>query len=334
MQGMRKRRWLRIVLMICTTLLSGCGTNHVKDTDPIITINNQSVVKAEYQMVLKKHQAEIKRTYTTKEVNQKDFWTTKYNDSTPLAQLMQVVKEDLTSKKVVAELAKEAGVRQQSDYETISQQYTATSQNKTLYGLSENKLENYYDYIYSGLESEVLEMLKKKQELSEQELKAIYENEKAQYTSEIRVTMLIGEMRTDSGEDLAKQAADTMKKVSKQKQLSSKYPEINFYRLTMSTLNTEEGKSGAYTMRWNTAATMKQGEVCEPFQIGDHLFVMKCLKRQENVPEKFEDVKGVLESKIRTTRAKEKIQENIEHAEVSCSEETLKKIALETIEQE
>ncbi len=100
----------------------------------------------------------------------------------------------------------------------------------------------------------------------------------------------------------------------------------------MSSLRTEEGKSGAYAQRWMVSSAMEEGQVCEPFLIGRNIMVMRCLKREENVAEPFETIKGVLKSEVQTRLAQEEIEQGIREAEISFQEKTLEQAALEALE--
>ena len=60
--------------------------------------------------------------------------------------------------------------------------------------------------------------------------------------------------------------------------------------------------------------------------------VMRCLKREENVAEPFETIKGVLKSEVQTRLAQEEIEQGIREAEISFQEKTLEQAALEALE--
>lgn len=120
---MRNRnRWkiLCMTTVFCAAAIIGCGTKTVRDSDVVMEIAGQSVVKEEYQMILAVHQTEIERQYDTDSVNRKDFWTTEQEGGTPLQQLMQLAETDLTEKKVIAKLAKDYGIAAKTDYLSIA----------------------------------------------------------------------------------------------------------------------------------------------------------------------------------------------------------------------
>ena len=133
----------------------------------------------------------------------------------------------------------------------------------------------------------------------------------------------------------AVQVAGDMKETTDLQYLADKFPNINFYELAMSSLNMEEGRSGAYMQRWLTASAMQQGEVCEPFAIGDNLMAMRCLERSEHTAQPFEEVKGLLKDDVQTSLAYEDMESRQKEAEVKLviSQEQLEQAALEILEQ-
>ena len=65
---MRNRnKWsiLCMTTIFCAAAMIGCGTKTVKDSDVVMEIAGQPVVKAEYQMILAAHKTEVERRYDT-----------------------------------------------------------------------------------------------------------------------------------------------------------------------------------------------------------------------------------------------------------------------------
>lgn len=351
-----QKMFLCFAALACAALLAACGAHTVGEHDTVMQIAGQPVVKAEYQMVLKGYVSEVKRQYTTEEANAKGFWAKgqEGGEDSPLWQVMELTKQDLLRKKTVASLAKEAGLAEQTDYVSIlgqmEQENTKrgkdASSGQAIYGLSSFVPEDYYSYVYTDLEARLIERLKKDHPISEEELELTYQENISQYMSDVRVKMLVGEMRVESGMELAKQAAEDMASgenpesggaegalgETEQEALTEKYPEINFYEIEMSSYDPQEGKSGAYTQRWLVASAMEQGEVCVPFQIGGHLMVMRCLSREEQTPEPLEAIKGALESELQTSLAKDDIESQMQQAEISYQQKTLEQIAKEALD--
>lgn len=342
MRNRYARNILCVMAVLCAAAMTGCGTKTVKDSDVVMEIAGQPIVKAEYQMILASKENEVKRQYDTDTVNHSDFWRSEQDGAQPLDQIMQLAKDDLVNKKVTAQLAEDYGIQTKIDYLSIAAQMEQENEQRNrkeasggaVYGLSSYDIGKYYDYIYTQAEYEVIEKLKQEQEISGEELEEIYRENVNQYTSDVSVKMLVAEMNAEVGMEKALQAAEAMKTETDADGLAEKCPDINFYEIEMSSLNMEEGRSGAYMQRWLIASAMQQDEICEPFAIGDNLMVMRCLTRSEAAAQPFEEVKGVLESDVRSGLAQEKFELRCQEAEVGLkvTEEQLEKIALEVLE--
>lgn len=346
------RNILCMVTVFCAAAVVGCGTKTVKDSDVVMEIAGQSVVKAEYQMILGDYESEIKRQYDTDTANREDFWISGEAYGRPLDKIMQLAGEELKEKKTVAQLAADLGMDAQTDYETLATQMDSENSRRgavdetgdNVYGMTAFQMRDYYDYTYTQLEYEVVESLKKNHEPSEEELQKIYQENQQEYTSDVSVKMLVAEMQAESGNGQTLeaesgngqilQAAEDMKENTDLQYLTGKYPDIIFYELEMSTLNMQEGKSGAYMQRWLTASTMQQGEVCEPFAIGENLMAMRCLERSEHTVQPFEEVEGLLKDDVQASQAYEEIQSRQKEAEIklAVTQEQLEKIALEALQ--
>ncbi len=199
-----RKGFLGIMAMVCAAAMISCGTPSIEDSDTVMEIAGQPVVKAEYQMVLKHYAPEVKRQYSTEEANVENFW--EMEEGRPLEQVMELAEEDLARKKVVARLAGEAGIGEKADYLSIMEGMGAenteregkVSSGEVVYGLTSFAPEDYYSYVYTSLESQLLEKLKSSHPISDEELEEIYQENHGQYTSEVRVHMLVGEMQPEA----------------------------------------------------------------------------------------------------------------------------------------
>ncbi len=347
-----RKGFLGIMAMVCAAAMISCGTPSIEDSDTVMEIAGQPVVKAEYQMVLKHYAPEVKRQYSTEEANAENFW--EMEEGRPLEQVMELAEEDLTRKKVVTQLAGEAGIEEKADYLSIMEGMGAenteregkVSSGEVVYGLTSFAPEDYYSYVYTSLESQLLEKLKSSHPISDEELEEIYQENQGQYTSEVRVHMLVGEMQpgadgaggrqaeqsqSEAGMETAQQVKDSMEGGAEIDVLTEQYPQVHFYELEMSSFQTEEGKSGVYAQRWLTASSMEENQVCEPFFIGGNLMVMRCLSREENVAEPLDEIKGLLKSEVQTRMAQEDIEKGVREAEITFRQKELKQAAQEAL---
>lgn len=330
---------LCVLAVFCAAAMTGCGTKTVKENDTVMEVAGQHVVKAEYQMIVGSYAAQVKAEYTTDEANRKDFWTMETGNGTPLETIMKLAQEDLIYKKTVARLAKDAGIETETEYVSMmkdmerenSRRQNGEGKEGIVYGLTSFTPEDYYRYVCTQTEMQLIEKLKQNYNLTEKELKQIYQENIENYISDVSVRVLAAEMQAEMGMDQAQEVAEELGEETDLEGLTRKYPNVNFYELEMSSLNTQEGKTGAYAQRWLVASSMEQGQVCDPFEIGEHLMVMRCLDREEHREEPYQTVKGVLENDVLTSMAKEEIQQCAEGAEVDFQKETLEQAALEVL---
>lgn len=340
-----RNRYVTIILcmiVLCATAMAGCGTKTVKGSDVVMEIAGQDVVKEEYQMILADYVAEVKQQYDTDIANRKDFWTSGKEGERPLDKIMQLAEDDLTGKKVSAQLAKESQTAAVTDYLSIAEQMegendrrqTAEEDGEVVYGLTSFDVREYYNYIYTQIEYEAVKSLKQEQDLSEEELKKIYQKNQQEYTSDVAVRALVAEMVDEAGMGKAVQIAEMFKTDTDVEELTGRYPNVSFYELEMSSLDMQEGRNGAYMDRWLTASMMQPGEVCTPFVIGENLMVIRCLERSEHVVQPFEDVKGVLKDTVQTNLAYEELESRKEETQVqlAVSRKQLEQAALEVLE--
>ena len=162
----KKKRTILAAVILCTAV-SGCGTEYRKDSDIVMEIAGKPVVKAEYQMILEKYDAQVKGRYTTEEANREDFWVMEAEGGRPLDQLMELARDDLLYKKVVAGLAEDSKIPVETDYAAIAGQLeeererTGAADEVEEYGISSRTLADLYSYVYTDVESKLIESLKK-----------------------------------------------------------------------------------------------------------------------------------------------------------------------------
>lgn len=224
-----QRSWINkisvIFAIVCAAALTGCGTNTIKETDVVMQINQQEVVKAEYLMILDKHEAEVKRQYTTDQANQKNFWSQEYNGEKPISQLMGLTQSELVHYKIIAELAKEYGISDATDYETIITNCRTENESRLgddkeiVYGLLSFEEADYYAYVYQDIEARLLEMIKKEASITEAELEASYNEQDSEQSFEEMRGILESELRTAYAQNVIKAKEAEANVVYDEKQL-------------------------------------------------------------------------------------------------------------------
>ena len=342
---MRKKYIVNIVFGIVLLLLAGLifylRLRKPEELRTVMEINGQEVAKEEYQLVIKRYQAQVKSQYSTEEANQKDFWTTEKDGGAPLAVIMSLAEEDLIQKKTAASMAKEKGIDADMDYTSIKASLEKENTSRSgkedsgnvTYGLSSYTEGDYYQYVYTELEAQLMEVLKKEQDITREELEAAYQESRDAYSYETGVTMLIAETKSENAA-LLQDAVKSMEEGKSREELTEVFPDISFYELEMNTLDTQEGKSGVYSIRWILASAMREGEISQLVTAGQNSLVMKCLKREDDGVLPFDQIEGTLKSQMQTKKASSVIENEVKKAEVKEKRGRLEAAAKEILLQQ
>ncbi|EGT5620082.1 peptidyl-prolyl cis-trans isomerase [Clostridium perfringens] len=302
------------------------------DYSTIMIINNQKVLKEEYQMIIEKYESKVKSEYSTEDANAKDFWTNNSKGTTPLDKIINLANEELIKNKVLLKIAKDNKLKINVEYDYIKDKIIKENKLKNIsFGLSSYTIYNYYKYSYYTLENEVNEYLKKDINISDEELKEIYDKNKSIYTYSVGVKMLIAEYNNKKDNIDLKKLSNKMKTCENIDSLKKEFPNINFYELNMDSIDTKEGKSGVYKLRWDIASQMNPGEINDTLKIGENNIIMKCLERRENTSKTFNEVKGILKSQIQDSNIQNYINQNIKNVVIKYKKSTLEKVALEIL---
>ena len=292
-------------------------------TDVLITIDGENVTREEYQLVLSSFQAQVQSSYATEEANRKDFWSDAKGKDSPLSRIM-----DLTLQKL----------KENMDYLHLKKEYTADAdtredrKSQAVYGPDSLSFSSYYAYRYTSLQSQLEEVLKSEFEVTDDMLRNWYKERQEEYTYQTQVCVQVCEMNAETanayGIDTVKKAMES----SSQDELKQKFPDAGIYQITMNDLDPQEGKSGVYASRWETASFLQEGQVSDPVQVEGNVLVMKCISRQENGSLDFESVRGLLKSQYQTAMAEKKVENKIETVTARYKEQDVKEAALETLE--
>ncbi|WP_162149879.1 peptidyl-prolyl cis-trans isomerase [Blautia producta] len=238
-------------------------------------------------------------------------------------------------------MAKEKGIDADMDYTSIKASLEKENTSRSgkedsgnvMYGLSSYTEGDYYQYVYTELEAQLMEVLKKEQDITREELEAAYQESRDAYSYETGVTMLIAETKSENAA-LLQDAVKAMEEGKSREELTEVFPDISFYELEMNTLDTQEGKSGVYSIRWILASAMREGEISQLFTAGQNSLVMKCLKREDDGVLPFDRIEGTLKSQMQTKKASSVIENEVKKAEVKEKRSRLEAAAKEILLQQ
>lgn len=315
----------------------------------ILYVGGVSVTKEEYQLLARRYRGTVLSGYASDQIAREDFWTAEENGRTPLNALQDLVEEELRRNIAVKEMSREEGLTADFSFQDVKAKLLeenerrgeALENQEILYGVSSFDLSSFYQYLYSDLETKLIYALVKKESVGEAEIRARYEEDKdSKYAYEAEITAVTAELEASSllGEEEAvrmlREIGEKLKQNPSLEECKQAYPEVVFTELTMNSLDTKEGKSGAYASRWETALTLQPGQVSDVYESAGGSAVLYCAARTDHAYADYEEQKGVIEAEIKTQRVKQGILEKARGLEASYRQENLDQAALEVLQKQ
>lgn len=317
---------------------TGSSNGQLTLEDTLITINSEEVCKEEFQTLLLKYRANVMSSYTTDQVNQKNFWETDADGVKPVDEIVQRTLEELTEKKAIKQMAVRNGLIKDFSFETLKegleqenqQRETNMQNNQVIYGKTAYDLETYYEYIYSNIETVLSRHLRNEANITEEDISHYYQENKEDYYCDEIITVIDAQSKTDA---YLEQAAELMKKEDLST-LKNKYPDIVFSELTLSTVDPQVQKSGVYQNRWETAKNLKTGEISGIYTAGSGYGILYCIERKEQeylvLSQEEDGIRAILQENY----AQKKINEEIKDARLTFNDKQLEQAALEILNQQ
>ncbi|MDY4669072.1 MAG: hypothetical protein SO415_03595 [Oliverpabstia sp.] len=326
------------MILAAILVLSGCGKDNKKDI--VFYFNEDSVTKDEYEMLAKEYSNQIYRKYSTEQVNQEDFWTKEIDGQKPYELLDEIVTEKLLENYNLKTIAVEEKIVKDYNYQELMEQRDKENQEKkkgvqegdVIYGLTSFDDSAYYEYWYSNLETQIKnQWIKENVKVTRGECQTYYDTHREDFSYDIGVTVLYAEIGFSSEEEkeTAWKTAEVLGKEMKEEnpeKLLKKYPNIYLEKLELNSLETQEGKSGVYTQRWEIASQLSNGQVCQPYEQTNSICLMKCIKRIENGSIEFEKMESEIERYLQMQEAENYINREKEKIKVkkgTISSETI-----------
>lgn len=317
-----------IFILAAVLVLAGCSTqkDSVKERgnneDAVLYIDDKPVSEEEYAMLAKEYSNQVYMKYTTEQVNHENFWTNEVDGTAPYELLDEIIQEELLYNYTIKNLAVELSVVEDYTYEDLlalaeeenaSRSETGETTEDTVYGLTGFSDETYYKYWYSNLETQVINaLIENDVDVSDKECQNYYEGHPEEFLYETGVTVLYGEISStaNTGQDpqeAAQRLKQAMENTDSLSDLSEQFPNLSVQKLDLNSANTQEGTSGNYSYRWQTASQMSVGQIIGPYEDNGMLCVMKCIDRNDNGKIDFETVKNQIQRYLQVQEAQEMI---------------------------
>lgn len=339
-----------VSILTAVLVLAGCTIQKEsvkEDTDSeeaVLYIEDEPVSEAEYKLLAEEYRNQVSMQYTTEQVNRDDFWQTKIDGTAPWELLDELVRTQLRYNYTLKKIAVELSVTEDYTYEELletgkeendSRFAALDSEDGTVYGLKDFDEQTYYKYWYSNLETQVIKALEKNEtDVTDADCRNYYDANPEQFSYENGVTVLYAEIpyTQDSKQESDAQAQSiktAMESTDSVSVLSDAFPDISLQKLDLNSLNTQEGMSGVYSYRWQTASCMDKGEICGPYEDNGMLCIMKCTDRTDKGKIGYEDVKSRIEQYLKNAEAKKTIEEKTEKTAVNSGNISPEKIIIE-----
>lgn len=327
------------MILAAILVLSGCGKGNKKDV--VFYFNEDPVIKDEYELLAKEYSNQIYRKYSTEQVNQEDFWTKEIDGQKPYELLDEIVTEKLLENYNLKTIAIEEKIVKDYNYQELMEQRDKENQEKkegvqegeVIYGLTSFEDSAYYEYWYSNLETQIKnQWIKEYSKVTKEECQEYYTTHQRDFFYDIGVTVVYAEIEISSEveKETAWKTAELLKKEMEEEEnpekLLKKYPNIYFEKLELNSLENQEGKSGAYTQRWEIASQLQEGQVCQPYEQANSICLMKCIKRTESGSIEFEKMESEIERYLQIQEAENYINKEKEKIKVkkgTISSETI-----------
>lgn len=307
-------------------------------------LNGEPVTDREYEMLVQENCNYIFMQYSNEQISEKTFWEEEIDGSIPWEQLSDRILEELKYNYALKQLAVQLDVEKDYTYEDLLENMEAENRSKTdsteeaAYGLKSYDAASYYTYWYSDLETRVKNTwISRNADVSEADCKDYYEKHKAEeYTCETGISIWYAEIpyRSEEEEMQAQQTALSLKHalemMESTQEVSAAFPDVSVEELELNSLDTQEGKSGVYTRRWEIASSMEKGQVYGPYEDNGACCIIKCINRTENGVLDFDLVKSRIERYLQMEKADVCIQEMTDNMEVQENREKIKAVILET----
>lgn len=318
------------------------------ELDKIVGIvNDIPIYTEEFKMIMDKNRAEVASFYPNNKID-KTFWITKIDRVTPLEKLHEITIQDCVKSKIIQSIASSYKIDKIKDFNEFKKEWedfnkeqeTAKNKGKIIYGKVNFDLYEYYQYKYTNLVKRSQTIFNQQLDITEEEMKNYYNKMKDKeyrlkhqidcYTITFPYLNNMGKIDKKQKSIQYKRAENIIKKIrggEKISALKKKYKKnIIVERLKLSDKNTQIGKMSTMKQRWETAISLSEKEVSEPFDIAGAIMLVYCITHQENSYLDFYQLKNEIYMKIQQQKWKDKINREVENADIEIINSVLKTI--------
>lgn len=323
------------ILVILTVILLGGIYSEKKDTKKseeniVVHIEDYGITEEEYTMIAKENCNQVYMQFTTEQISDENFWENEINGMKPYKILEDIVLEKLKENYALKILAKDLGVEDYDTYEELVDSIEEQKQSDENYGLKSYEIESYYTYYYSNLETKIREkLIKDEVQITDEECLEYYKNNLDVYNSDISVDIIYAEIDLSEKDswNTAYQVARVLETSENAEDIiEENFSQMKIDKLHLSSLETQEGISGTYRMRWELASQLQSGEVYGPYEDSNMYCVIKCIDKKKNEILDYSECKGIVGRQLQVQKADKIIEEKQERLAIIEEKEIIKNI--------
>lgn len=179
---------LTVTFLLIIAVLEGCQYERNQTNEKAaLYVNQEMIGEEEIGTVLSGFRANIYSQYTNEEVNKSDFWTMEINGESPLEKIEDMTVEKIVYNRTLEKMSTERKITEAFAYKDLLE--SMNTQNEELentrrkggiiYGKQSYTIEEYYEYIYSDLEANLINyIIKNEISVTEKECKNYYAENK------------------------------------------------------------------------------------------------------------------------------------------------------------
>ncbi|BBH21552.1 hypothetical protein Back11_28970 [Paenibacillus baekrokdamisoli] len=290
---------------------------------PVATVNGEPISVYEFNQRMRMNRTRILLHFQTQYGAQEtpEFWTSSFDGEVPLEMLKKEALDECIRIKLQQLLARDKGLVQDISYAAFLKQFNhennrrkaAIKAKEVIYGPVQYSEETYFEYVFSNMQSQLKDKLKGKEiAYTSEDLRQYYEATKAKYAKEARITIekiavtyvdqdgKVMESRKKEAKLIMQKAKERLEKGESFGELAEAYNETD-----------EEKKShGAQIFDSSSARTDRKyypellkevsklgaGQTSGIIEIGNTLFIVKCVEKQNGGYETFNEAKEKVET--------------------------------------
>ncbi|NQX67145.1 peptidyl-prolyl cis-trans isomerase [Paenibacillus alba] len=327
-----------VVLLCCTAFFF---RNQVEDDQTVATVNGEPIRASEFMLIMNNNYVAKTYNYFSNKYgvkDYKDFWNTVYGNEKPIDYAKSLALKEWIRIKSEQILMKQYGVVSDMTYASFlnelekenNRRKTAVANNQVIYGPVEYSEYQYFSHEFTNQVIELKKNLaKEKFKLTENELKAAYEQLKEEYFREsydIKVEK-ISMKKSERSDEVMRDLHKNLQKADSIEKLKSVDKDI---AVETQTLNETTAKTDydVNPQLLTEAQKLKVGEISDIIDENNRLTIIKTIENKERGIQSYDKVKEQVQSRILDEKYEDLVQHIIKDAKVKVVDQVFNRLSV------